>query len=99
MNTIVHLSFFDICGLYFLFSIWCTRRKAIFKVWYQGSENAGSQQHFKFRDKVPMDSSKILRFPLSRCIVYKDGYLKLSVQLLFCKWDVILLKKKNKPKF
>lgn len=46
-----------------------------------------------------MDSSKILRFPLSRCIVYKDGYLKLSVQLLFCKWDVILLKKKKNPKF
>lgn len=98
MNIIVHPIFGYLWSV-FLYSIWYTRIRAVFKVWDQESENVGSQQRFKVKDKFPMDSSKILRFSFSRCIVYKDGNLKLSKQLIFCKWDVVLFSKKPKQNF
>lgn len=90
VNSTVHPQFFVMVSVVCIF---CRAFGVpeVFKVWDQGSENVGSHQHCKFRDKFPMDSYRILRFSFSRCIVYKDGNLKLSKQLLFCKWDVILL--------
>lgn len=99
MNIIVHPIFWVSVVCIFCTAFGIPEEGLSWKSGIKNQKTLASQQCFKFKDKFPMDSSKILRFSFSRCIVYKDGNLKLSKKFLFCKWDVILLLKKPKQTF